>query len=106
MRVAITGAGGFLGAHLVAELEAAGHTTVRVRRDAGGDLVPPGDGERADALVHLAFPTDPDDRRARPVATLRAVARGAADALAIAERLGAAHVVLGSTGKVYGWPGP
>jgi nucleoside-diphosphate-sugar epimerase len=104
MRVAITGAGGFLGAHLVAELEASGHATLRVRRDAGSDLVPPGDGERADALVHLAFPTDPADRHARPAATLRAVARGAADAVVLAERLGASHLVLASTGKVYGWP--
>ena len=104
MRVAITGAGGFLGAHLAAEIEASGSTTLRVRRDAGGDLVPPGEGARADALVHLAFPTDAAERRARPVATLSAVVRGAADAILAAERLGASHLVLASTGKVYGWP--
>jgi GDP-4-dehydro-6-deoxy-D-mannose reductase len=104
MRVAVTGAGGFLGAHVVAELEAGGRSILRVRRDAGGDLVPPPAGERADALVHLGFPTDAAERRARPVATLRAAVRGAADAVAIAERLGATHLVLASTGKVYGWP--
>jgi GDP-4-dehydro-6-deoxy-D-mannose reductase len=104
MRVAITGASGFLGAHLVAELEAGGHEALRVRRDGAGDLVSVPGSERADALVHLAFPTDAAERRARPVATLRAVVRGAADAVAIAERLGATQLVLASTGKVYGWP--
>jgi nucleoside-diphosphate-sugar epimerase len=104
MRVAITGASGFLGTHLVAELEAGGHEVLRVRRDPEGDLVSPHSGERADALVHLAFPTDASARRGRPVATLRAVVRGAAEAVAIAERLGATQLVLASTGKVYGWP--
>jgi nucleoside-diphosphate-sugar epimerase len=104
MRVAITGAGGFLGAYLAAEIEASGGTVLRVRRDAAGGLVLPDDGARANALVHLAFPTDAADRRARPAATLGAVARGAADAVLVAERLGAAHVVLASTGKVYGFP--
>jgi GDP-4-dehydro-6-deoxy-D-mannose reductase len=105
MRVAITGASGFLGAHLVAELSGRGHSTLRVRREASGGLVPPGEQERADALVHLAFPTDAAARRAKPLATLRAVVLGAADALAIAEQLSATHVLLASTGKVYGFPG-
>jgi nucleoside-diphosphate-sugar epimerase len=104
MRVAITGAGGFLGAHLVAELEAEGHAILRVRRDAAGDLVAPAPGERASALVHLGFPTDAAERRARPLETLRAVVRSAADAVAIGGRLGATHLVLASTGKVYGRP--
>jgi nucleoside-diphosphate-sugar epimerase len=104
MRVAVTGAGGFLGARIVAELEAAGHRALPVRRDPAGDLVSPPASERADALVHLGFPTEASERRAAPIATLRAVVRGAADAVMIAERLGASHLVLASTGKVYGWP--
>ena len=64
MRVAITGASGFLGAHLVAELTGRGHSTLRVRREVTGGLAPPGRDERADALVHLAFPTDAAARRA------------------------------------------
>jgi len=104
MRVAITGASGFFGTHLVAELEERGHTILRVLRDPAGDLAVPDEGERAEALVHLAFPTDARGRRAHPIATLGAVVRNAADAAAIAERLGATHLVLASTGKVFGAP--
>jgi GDP-4-dehydro-6-deoxy-D-mannose reductase len=104
MRVAITGASGFLGTHIVAELETYGHDVMRIPRGASGDLVSPEAGERADALVHLAFPTDAAERRARPTATLSRVVRHAADAIAFAGALGAKHVVLASTGKVYGLP--
>jgi len=104
MRVAITGASGFIGTHLVTALGARGHTAVPVKREAAGELVSPHEGERAEALVHLAFPTDAGARRADPVATLQAVVRGAAKAVAIAEQLGASHLVLASTGKVFGSP--
>jgi nucleoside-diphosphate-sugar epimerase len=104
MRVAVTGAGGFLGAHVVTELETNGHSVLRIRRDVVGDLVAPGSGERASALVHLAFPTDAAERRARPAATLRAVARHAAEAVMIAEQVGATQLLLASSGKVYGGP--
>ncbi len=104
MRVAITGAGGFLGAHVVAHLAARGHAILGVPRDPAGDLIAPDASARADAFVHLGFPTEAAERRAQPIATLRAVVRGAAEAVTLAVRLGARHLVLASTGKVYGRP--
>jgi UDP-glucose 4-epimerase len=103
MRVAVTGARGFLGRHLLAVLRASGDTVVPIGRDDQGHLVSPR-AERADALVHLAFATNPVERRSQPLETLLSIVRGTTDAIEIARELGAAHLLLASSGKVYGWP--
>ena len=58
MRVAVTGSSGFLGSRLVADLTAAGHDVVRVRRpqtwDPDGGTIDAAALEGIDAAVHLA----------------------------------------------------
>lgn len=102
MRIAVSGAGGFVGRHLVGLLEAGGHEVLPIARGDEGELLPPHPDERADAIVHLAFPTAPSVRRARPVETLGRVVQAAASVVSFAESLGARQLVLASTGKVYG----
>lgn len=51
MRIAITGASGFVGRRLVEKLEAAGHSILRLGRDVTKDLRP---DASVDAVVHLA----------------------------------------------------
>ncbi len=106
-RVMLTGAGGFIGRHLRASLEAEGYEVICLTRaeadvtDRDGLLaraVP------ADALVHLAFPASPRARRMRPLDALVEAAAGTANSLALAEACGARHVLLASSGKVYGAP--
>lgn len=104
-RVAVTGASGLLGRALARALAARGVEVVPVARDpsraeAGGlELrgAPP-----ADAVVHLGFPTSAAERRRDPEATRRHVLGAARGAVALATALGARHVVLASSGKVYG----
>jgi nucleoside-diphosphate-sugar epimerase len=103
----ITGADGFIGRALGPALEAAGWA-VRGLGHAGGDVTDPRTVERfaqpADALIHLAFPTRAAFRRDHPVEALFQVAAGTAGALALARACGVRHVVLASSGKVYGNP--
>jgi uncharacterized protein len=58
MRVAVTGSSGFLGSRLVADLTAAGHAVVRVRRpqtwDPDAGTIDAAALEGLDAVVHLA----------------------------------------------------
>jgi nucleoside-diphosphate-sugar epimerase len=68
MRVAVTGASGFLGRYVVEELTARGHETVAVVRDAGRLLVEP-----PSSVVELdvaAPPPDAFDRMGRPDALI------------------------------------
>jgi UDP-glucose 4-epimerase len=101
--VFVTGAGGFIGRALRASLAADGWDVRPVARDARESAQegrgPAGPG---DALVHLAFPTDAAFRAARPLDALREAADGTAAALAMAGTLGVGHVILASSGKVYG----
>ena len=59
-RIAVTGASGFVGRHLVARLQAAGHDVVPLSRGTGFDLAMPDAGalaralEGCDAVVHCA----------------------------------------------------
>jgi nucleoside-diphosphate-sugar epimerase len=102
MRVGISGAGGFIGKHLVATLKHHGHQPIALTREPAGTLRPP--DTELDALVHLAFPTNPELRTARPLQALRDALATTASALLLAEELGAGQLILASSGKVYGHP--
>jgi nucleoside-diphosphate-sugar epimerase len=52
--------------------------------------------------VHLAFPTDARVRRKEPLGTLEGVIRDAIGVVRLGEALGAHHVVIASSGKVFG----
>lgn len=103
----VTGADGFLGRHVVPALRAAGWDVVALDREAA-DITDAGAAlarvRPAALLIHLAFPTRASERRERPVDAFRDAAVGTANALLLAERAGARHVVLASSGKVYGTP--
>ena len=109
MNVAVTGAAGFLGRRLTALLEEErGWAPLPLTRSEADvtDL----DALRRccrdaaiDALVHLAFPVADRDRTGT-LGPFRDAAVGTANVLALAGERGVAHVVLASSGKVYGWP--
>lgn len=104
-RVVVTGAGGFLGRALCRRLVGAGWEVVALnhrRADVTDPASMRGLVSAADAVVHLAFPTRM--RRERPFETLREVLRGTSNVLRLAVECGASHVVLASSGKVYGPP--
>jgi GDP-6-deoxy-D-talose 4-dehydrogenase len=99
-RIAVTGAGGFVGGYLLRVLAVRGTKAVPVARGPGGSFVQP-DGE-ADALVHLSFPTSAAARRADPASAFRQAVAGAAQIVDVASALGARHIVVASSGKVFG----
>jgi len=123
MRVVVTGAAGFLGAHLVHRLLARGDTVVGVdnlstgrfenlagltdhrqlnfiRADVSAALDVAGD---VDAVMHLASPASPVDYHRLPLETLAVGSRGTENALRLAQRTGA-RFILASTSEVYGDP--
>ena len=107
MRIAVTGASGFLGGRVVAAARAAGHAVVAVtRREIGGgegvevrtaDLgagpLPPGLLDGADAVIHAAAGTGGDAAHARDTV-------GATEAV-LAAMPRAARLVLVSSFSVY-----
>jgi nucleoside-diphosphate-sugar epimerase len=91
-RVIVTGGSGFIGRHLCQALSASDFEIV------------PADAEmhtRADALVHLAFPTGAESRRTQPGRALADTLATTGRAIALADAFAVRHVVLASTGKVY-----
>ncbi len=123
MRVAITGAAGFLGSHLTDRFLADGHEVVGLdnfltgrpeniahlagesrftflERDVSDPY--PIDG-RLDGVLHFASPASPPDYQAHPVATLRVGSAGTLNALELARTHGA-RCFLASTSEVYGDP--
>jgi len=105
-RVVVTGAGGFLGRGVCRRLAGSGWEVVALDRSADvtdrAALV--GRVSAADAVVHLAFPTRGKARRDRPFETLQEVLEGTSNVLQLAVGCGAVHVVIASSGKVYGPP--
>jgi len=105
--VVVTGAGGFIGRGLCRLLAGTGWQVVALNRRRGD--VTEGAALRelitsADAVVHLAFPTRGEARRERPFEALGEVLAGTKNVLQLAVECGATHVVLASSGKVYGPP--
>jgi GDP-4-dehydro-6-deoxy-D-mannose reductase len=119
MRVLVTGASGFVGAHLLAALAAAGHTAIAAGGPHdGGAFVPLDildadavrrvvDAAAADAIVHLAGQAFVPQSLADPVGTLAVNATGTAllleAARAYRDRTQAAlRVLVISSAEVYG----
>lgn len=111
MRVAITGARGFVGRWLVAELAAHGHEPVAMPR--GSDIRDSPsigawlDEARPDAVAHLAAVSFGPDARARPEEAF-AINVGGTIALleAIRRRRPAPAVLVSGSSEVYGTPDP
>lgn len=99
--VAVSGAGGFIGAHLTRALAARGDRVLPLMR-AGGMLDAP--HEPVDAVVHLAFPTSAALRRGAPVEALASAIGATLAAVSRAASAGARHLVIASSGKVYAPP--
>jgi dTDP-glucose 4,6-dehydratase len=123
MRVAITGAAGFLGSHLVDRFLADGHTVVGLdnfitgreenlahlqgnpaftfmRQDVSEPFAIAGE---LGGVLHFASPASPPDYQRFPIETLKVGSSGTFNALDLAERKGA-RFFLASTSEVYGDP--
>jgi dTDP-glucose 4,6-dehydratase len=123
MRVAITGAAGFLPSHLVDRFLADGHEVIGLDNFLTGrpanlahlagnprftfrehDVNEPWHVEgRLDGVLHLASPASPPDYQAFPVETLKVGAHGTLNALEVAREHGA-RFFLASTSEIYGDP--
>jgi nucleoside-diphosphate-sugar epimerase len=102
-RVLVSGASGFIGRHLIEALREAGYRSEPVLRGArAGEYQDRVALEPADALIHLAFPTDHAERAAHPAEARAEAAAGTARAMEIAARAGARAFILASSGKLYG----
>jgi dTDP-glucose 4,6-dehydratase len=125
MRSVVTGAGGFLGSHLVDRLIEEGHDIVGLdnfitgdrrnlshlkgqgrfelcEQDVGDPLELP---SSIDYIFHLASPASPIDYAKYPIETLLAGSIGTQRLLEAARRTGA-RFLLASTSEVYGDPDP
>jgi dTDP-glucose 4,6-dehydratase len=123
MRVAVTGAAGFLPSHMVDRFLADGHEVIGFDNFLTGrpenlahlaghphftfrehDVSEPWRVEgRLDGVLHLASPASPPDYQAHPVETLKVGAHGTLNALEVARAHGA-RFFLASTSEIYGDP--
>jgi GDP-4-dehydro-6-deoxy-D-mannose reductase len=113
VRALVTGAGGFVGRHLVAHLEAAGDDVVTTDPAHGGaditDAAAIGAEVRAagpEVVYHLAGWADVGGSWKDPVAAFRANAEGTLNVLTAAQEAGVERVVAVSSADVYGQAGP
>lgn len=109
MRALVTGAGGFVGRHLVAHLVSCGDEVIETDRATGGPDV--ADAAAMAALVgeagpevvfHLAGQADVAGSWRDPVGTLRANAEGTLATLAACQAAGVGRVVVVTSAEVYG----
>ncbi len=123
MRVAITGAAGFLGSHLVDRFLSDGHAVIGLDNFITGreenlahlqgnpafTFMPQDVSEKfvvsgkLDGVLHFASPASPPDYQRFPIETLRVGSSGTFNALDLAEEKGA-RFLLASTSEVYGDP--
>jgi len=107
LRVLVPGADGYIGRHLLKSLKTAGHEAHGISRD-DADITDLDSllklSRDTQVLVHLAFPASPAFRREHPLAALQVAASGTTNSLLLAEKCGASHYVLASSGKIYGQP--
>ena len=122
MRIAITGAAGFIGSHLSETLLKSGHSIVGIDNLLTGDIanIEPLSGPNflfvkhdvttfirvdgpVDCVLHWASPASPIDYLELPIPTLKVGALGTHNALGLAKAKGA-RFVLASTSEVYGDP--
>ncbi len=109
MRVYVTGAGGFVGRHLVAHLRDAGDVVSGTDHASGGaDILDAGAvmaemrAASPEVVYHLAGQADVAESWHRPAATFRVNAEGTLNVLAVAADLGVHRVVVVSSAEVYG----
>ncbi len=108
MKALITGAGGFVGPHLIAELRAAGDDVVGLDLRSGPNLLD-ADGWRAtvadeqpDVIYHLAGWSDVSGSWHEPAQTFQVNAVGTLSILQAAEAAGTDRVILVSSADLYG----
>ncbi len=100
-RFLVSGSRGFIGRWLQKALEDRGDVVEPLVRGPEPGTYLDASG-RFDAFVHLAFPTDHAERLQNPEAALTEAEQGTTAAVEMAGRLGIRHVLLASSGKVYG----
>jgi GDP-4-dehydro-6-deoxy-D-mannose reductase len=108
VRALVTGAAGFVGRHLVAQLEAAGDEVIETDREQGLDILDLdglaalyGDG-RPEVVYHLAGQADVGGSWSRPVETFRVNAEGTMNVLLAAADAGVDRVLAVASADVYG----
>ena len=109
MKALVTGAGGFVGHHLVAHLRAAGDEVTETDRHHGGGDITDLDGMRRlldtvrpDAVYHLAGWADVGASWKHPHETFAVNAEGTLNVLLAARDAGAGTVLVVSSADVYG----
>ena len=105
MRVLLTGSEGFIGKHVRAALETAGHSVVPLDIALGVDITKPiGTVEGIDAVVHLAAMASPNECTADPSRAYDVNVNGTSNVLDMAVRSGAKKFVFSSSAHVYDIP--
>jgi GDP-4-dehydro-6-deoxy-D-mannose reductase len=113
MRALVTGAGGFVGRHLVAHLTESGDDVTQTDTFLGGADITDADAIAAEitaaapeVVYHLAGWADVGGSWKEPVAAFRANAEGTLNVLTAAQAAGVGRVVAVSSADVYGQAGP